>query len=104
MHIHRPSGTHRIPNMVEYLDHLLARARQAMIFDRLAGVLDIERQMSVVPQQLRRLGQVDKTFDAGREQPLQPVLGLVARRPARMLARQQQPGNHPVAMSQGQLR
>jgi hypothetical protein len=71
-----------------------------VVLDRLARVLDVERQECVVAKQLGGLGQVDKALDAGIQQLLQPILGLVTRRTIGMLAREQQPGKDPIAVPQ----
>jgi hypothetical protein len=89
--------------MVENLDHERRVCRQSVVFDRLADVLDVERQMHVVTQQLRRLGEIDEALDSRAQQLLQPVLGFVLGGTAGMLAGEQQPGNDPVAVTQRRL-
>jgi hypothetical protein len=98
MHVHRPARAHGVGDVLQDLDHLRARPGRAVILDRLARVLNVKRQVRVVPQQLRRLGQVNKTLDARRQQLLQPILGLVTRGAVGMLAREQQPGYDPVTI------
>jgi hypothetical protein len=98
VHIHGPARAHGVGDVLEDLDHLRPRARRAVILDRLARVLHVERQERVVPEQLRRLGQVNKALDARRQQLFQPILGLVTRGAVGMLAREQQPGYDPIAI------
>jgi hypothetical protein len=100
MDIDAPARLQRIMHAVEDLGHVRTLRRGAVILDRLAEILDAEREFRVVGLQLTRLSEVDETLDARSHEALQSLARGITVRATRVLAGQHLTRQHPVAVTE----